>query len=67
VDLQSVGAITQLSAKSIICNVQDLSAVAYGEIDVGPAISKAIASCALKGGATIYIPPESYSRKSTIS
>jgi rhamnogalacturonan hydrolase len=61
--LQSVGAITQLSAKSIICNVQDYGAVADGKTDVGPAIAKAFASCALKGGAIIYIPPASYSRK----
>jgi rhamnogalacturonan hydrolase len=67
VDLQSVGAMKSLSAKSTICNILDYGAVADDKTDVGPAIAKAFASCALKGGAMIYIPPGSYSRKSNRS
>jgi len=37
--------------------------VADNKTDIGPAIKLAFSSCAISGGATIYIPPGSYSRK----
>jgi rhamnogalacturonan hydrolase len=36
--------------------------VADNSTDLGPAIKSAFSSCAITGGATIYIPPGSYSR-----
>ncbi len=62
VDKRSVGAKTALSAKSTICNVKDYGAVADGKTDIGPAISKAYSQCAIKGGATILVPPGNYAR-----
>lgn len=64
VDKSAVGALTPLSSKSKICNVLNYGAVADGTTDLGPAIRAAFAQCALGGGATIYIPPGSYSRES---
>lgn len=64
VDLSSVGPSTALSAKSKICNVLDYGAVADNKTDIGPAISSAFTKCAKAGGATIYVPPGSYSSKS---
>jgi hypothetical protein len=61
VDLTSVGPATPLSSKSTICNVLDYGAVADNSTDIGPAIEKAFSSCASSGGATIYIPPGTYS------
>jgi rhamnogalacturonan hydrolase len=63
VDLSSVGPSTPLSAKSTICNVLNYGGVADNKTDIGPAIKLAFSSCAIKGGATLYIPPGSYSRK----
>lgn len=64
VDLTSVGPATPLSSKSKICNVLDYGAVADNATDIAPAIEKAFSSCAISGGATIYIPPGTYSCKS---
>lgn len=64
VDKRSVGALTPLSAKTTVCNVLDYGAVADNSTDIGPAILSAFTNCAKAGGATIYIPPGSYSRKS---
>jgi len=61
VDTAAVGAKTPLSSKSTICNVLDYGAVADNKTDIGPAILKAFSSCASSGGATIYVPPGSYS------
>ncbi|TVY51695.1 Rhamnogalacturonase A, partial [Lachnellula cervina] len=61
IDTTSVGAKTPLSSKSKICNVLDYGAVADNKTDIGPAILKAFSSCATTGGATIYVPPGSYS------
>ena len=61
IDITSVGPKTTLSAKSKICNVLDYGAVADNATDIGPAILKAFSSCASTGGATIYVPPGSYS------
>lgn len=63
VDKRSVGALTPLSEKSTICNVLDYGGVADNSTDIGPAISDAFTECAINGGATLYIPPGSYSRK----
>jgi len=62
VDLTSVGPSTPLSAKSTICNVLDYGGVADNKTDIGPAIKLAFSTCAVNGGATLYIPPGSYSR-----
>ncbi|TVY36592.1 putative rhamnogalacturonase A [Lachnellula subtilissima] len=61
IDITSLGPKTALSAKSKICNVLDYGAVADNKTDIGPAILKAFSSCATTGGATIYVPPGSYS------
>lgn len=61
VDLSSVGPLTPLSSKSKICNVLDYGAVADNKTDIGPAILSAFTKCASAGGATIYVPPGSYS------
>jgi rhamnogalacturonan hydrolase len=61
VDTTAVGAKTPLSSKSTICNVLDYGAVADNKTDIGPAILKAFTDCASGGGATIYVPPGSYS------
>lgn len=66
VDLDTVGPLTPLSAKSTICNILDYGGVADNSTDIGPAIKSAFTSCAINGGATLYIPPGSYSRKSPI-
>lgn len=66
VDLTSVGALTPLSAKTTICNVLDYGGVADNSTDIGPAILSAFTNCAKAGGATLYVPPGSYSSKSTI-
>lgn len=63
VDKRSVGALTPLSSKSTVCNVLDYGGVADGKTDIGPAISSAFTECAIKGGATLYIPPGDYSRE----
>lgn len=65
VDLSSVGPLTPLSSKSKVCNVLDYGAVADNKTDIGPAISSAFTECASTGGATLYIPPGSYSSKSS--
>jgi rhamnogalacturonan hydrolase len=62
VDKSSVGPLTPLSSKTKICNVLDYGAVADNSTDLGPALKSAFSSCAITGGATIYIPPGSYSR-----
>ena len=62
VDKRSVGALTPLSSKSKICNVLDYGGVADNKTDIGPAIKSAFSSCVISGGATLYIPPGSYSR-----
>jgi hypothetical protein len=62
IDKRSVGAITPLSSKTKVCNILDYGAVADNKTDIGPAIKSAFSSCAISGGATIYIPPGSYSR-----
>jgi hypothetical protein len=64
VDLTAVGHATPLSSKSKICNILDYGGVADNATDVAPAIEKAFSSCAITGGATIFIPPGTYSRKS---
>lgn len=64
VDLTSVGPLTALSSKSKICNVLDYGGVADNSTDLAPAIEKAFSSCAISGGATIYIPPGTYSCES---
>lgn len=61
VNLDTVGPLTPLSAKSKICNVLDYGAVADNITDIGPAIKSAFSSCAASGAATLYIPPGSYS------
>ncbi|KUJ23727.1 pectin lyase-like protein [Mollisia scopiformis] len=61
VDTSSVGPLTPLSSKSTICNVLDYGAVADNSTDIGLAILSAFTSCAKAGGATLYIPPGSYS------
>ncbi|KAF8858219.1 pectin lyase-like protein [Acephala macrosclerotiorum] len=61
VDLSSVGPLTALSSKSKLCNVLDYGAVADNSTDIGPAILSAFTNCAKAGGATIYVPPGSYS------
>lgn len=66
VDKRSVGALTPLSSKTKICNVLDYGAVADNSTDLGPAIKSAFSSCAITGGATIYIPPGSYSLKTSV-
>jgi rhamnogalacturonan hydrolase len=63
VDTSNVGPLTALSSKSTVCNVLDYGAVADNSTDLGPAITEAFSECASGGGATIYIPPGSYSRK----
>jgi rhamnogalacturonan hydrolase len=63
VDKRSVGTLTPLSSKSKICNVLEYGGVADNKTDIGPAIKSAFSSCAIGGGATIYIPPGSYSRE----
>lgn len=63
VDLTKVGPSTSLSQKSTVCNILNYGAVADNKTDVGPAILLAFSSCAIKGGATLYIPPGSYSRE----
>lgn len=63
VDKRSVGALTPLSSKTKVCNILNYGAVADNKTDIGPAIKSAFSSCAITGGATIYIPPGSYSRK----
>jgi rhamnogalacturonan hydrolase len=63
VDLTSVGPSTPLSSKSKICNILNYGGVADNATDIGPAISKAFTSCASTGGATILIPPGTYSCK----
>jgi len=63
VNLDTVGPLTPLSAKSKICNVLNYGAFADNKTDIGPAISKAFSSCVVGGGATLYIPPGSYSSK----
>jgi rhamnogalacturonan hydrolase len=67
VDKRSVGALTPLSAKTKICNILDYGGVADNKTDIGPAIKLAFSLCAVSGGATLYIPPGSYSRKSPSS
>jgi len=62
VDLTSVGPSTPLSSKTTICSVLDYGGVADNSTDIGPAIKLAFSSCAIKGGATLYIPPGSYLR-----
>lgn len=62
VDKSTVGPLTTLSTKSKVCSVLDYGGVADNATDVGPAILKAFSECASTGGATIYIPPGSYSR-----
>lgn len=64
VDKASVGPLTPLSAKSKICNVLDYGAKADNKTDIGPAILSAFSKCAITGGATIYVPPGSYSSMS---
>lgn len=66
IDKRSVGALTPLSSKTKVCNILDYGGVADNSTDIGPAIKSAFASCAIGGGATIYIPPGSYSRKTTL-
>ncbi|KAG4440756.1 hypothetical protein IFR05_003743 [Cadophora sp. M221] len=61
VDKSSVGPLTPLSAKTKICNVLDYGAKADNKTDIGPAILSAFSKCAITGGATIYVPPGSYS------
>ncbi|KAG4418060.1 hypothetical protein IFR04_008797 [Cadophora malorum] len=61
VDKTSVGPLTPLSSKSKICNVLDYGAKADNKTDIGPAILSAFSKCASTGGATIYVPPGSYS------
>lgn len=63
VDLTLVGPSTPLSQKTTICNVLNYGGVADNKTDIGPAILLAFSSCAIKGGATLYIPPGSYSRE----
>jgi rhamnogalacturonan hydrolase len=65
VDLTAVGPSTPLSAKTKICNVLNYGAVADNSTDIGPAILSAFTSCAKAGGATIYVPPGSYSSQSS--
>jgi hypothetical protein len=62
IDRRSVGALTPLSSKTKICNILNYGAVADNKTDIGPSIKSAFSSCAISGGATIYIPPGSYSR-----
>lgn len=64
VDLSTVGPLTALSAKAKICNILDYGGVADNKTDIGPAIKSAFSSCILGGGATLYIPPGSYSSRS---
>jgi hypothetical protein len=66
IDKRSVGALTPLSSKTKVCNILDYGGVADNSTDIGPAIKSAFASCAISGGATIYIPPGSYSRETTL-
>jgi hypothetical protein len=66
VDKRSVGALTPLSSKIKACNILDYGGVADNSTDIGPAIISAFSECAINGGATIYIPPGSYSRKIAI-
>lgn len=66
VDKRSVGALTPLSSKTKICNILDYGGVADNSTDIGPAIKSAFSECAINGGATIYIPPGSYSRKMSL-
>jgi rhamnogalacturonan hydrolase len=66
IDKRSVGALTPLSSKTKVCNILDYGGVADNSTDIGPAIKSAFASCAISGRATIYIPPGSYSRKTTL-
>lgn len=61
INKRSTGALTPLSSKTTVCNVLDYGAVADGTTDIAPAISSAFSSCAIKGGATIYVPPGNYS------
>ncbi|KAH7379816.1 pectin lyase fold/virulence factor [Cadophora sp. MPI-SDFR-AT-0126] len=61
VDKTTVGPLTPLSSKSKICNVLDYGAKADNKTDIGPAILSAFSKCASNGGATIYVPPGSYS------
>jgi rhamnogalacturonan hydrolase len=63
VDKRSVGALTPLSSKTKVCNILDYGGIADNSTDIGPAIKSAFSDCAINGGATIYIPPGSYSRK----
>jgi rhamnogalacturonan hydrolase len=67
VDKRSVGALTPISAKTKIRNILDYGGVADNKTDIGPAIELAFSSCAVSGGATLYIPPGSYSRMSPFS
>ena len=67
VDLSSVGPATPLSAKSKICNILDYGGKADNATDVGPAIAKAFSSCASTGGATIYVPPGTYSLQTGVT
>jgi rhamnogalacturonan hydrolase len=67
VDLSTVGPLTPLSSKTKICNILNYGGVADNSTDIGPAIELAFSSCAITGAATIYIPPGSYSRKTSFS
>jgi rhamnogalacturonan hydrolase len=67
VDKRSVGALTPLSSKTKVCNILDYGGVADNSTDIGPAIKLAFSSCAISGGATIYIPPGYYSCTSSPS
>ncbi|KAH8650577.1 pectin lyase fold/virulence factor [Tricladium varicosporioides] len=67
VDTTKTGPSTALSAKSTICNVLNYGAVADNSTDLGPAITKAFSSCASGGGATIYIPPGTYSLQTGVT
>ncbi|TVY13083.1 putative rhamnogalacturonase A, partial [Lachnellula arida] len=61
IDTTTIGAKTPLSSKTKVCNVLDYGGVADNKTDIGPAILEAFSSCASSGGATIYVPPGSYS------
>ncbi|KAK0113487.1 hypothetical protein ONS96_014351 [Cadophora gregata f. sp. sojae] len=61
VDKTSIGPLTPLSSKTKICNILEYGAKADNKTDIGPAILSAFSKCASTGGATIYVPPGSFS------